>query len=96
MSQLMSQLWESRQVGEEWGGGGVPWVSGGLLIITGILTSWHQGNVIPHCLCNPENLRSKETQSISQNSTLRLHFTCRRDALYFNSLSVMYFLFITL
>lgn len=34
----------------------------GLLITAGILKCWHQGNVIPHCLCNPEKLHSKEPQ----------------------------------
>lgn len=42
------------------GGGGCPMGFSGLLI-TGILMSWHQGNVIPHCLCNPEKLRSSQS-----------------------------------
>lgn len=58
-------------------GWGCPAGFRGLLIITGILTSWHQGNVIPHCLCNPEKLCSKEIQSVSQSenssSTVRRH-----------------------
>lgn len=31
------------------------------LLITGIFTLWHKGNLIPRCLCNPEKLHSKET-----------------------------------
>ena len=48
-------------------GGGGPVGFRGLLITTGILTSWHQGNVIPQRLCNPEKLHSKETPSVSQS-----------------------------
>lgn len=78
MSQLMSQLYENgRRVGWWW------WevsrgFQGFLLITTGILTSWHQGNVIPHCLCNPEKLHSKETQSVSQK-TQRGASVCAED-----------------
>lgn len=40
--------------------------------------SWHQGNVIPHCLCNPEKLCSKETHSVKKLNTL-FYSTLRRQ-----------------
>ena len=63
-----------------WGGGvrGCPVGFRGLLITTGILTSWHQGNVIPQCLCNPEKLHSKETLSVSQPVSQSVSQSVRR------------------
>lgn len=35
----------------------------------------HQGNVIPHCLCNPETLFSKETHSVKKLYTVLFYIT---------------------